>query len=118
MSTKSAMTTDTDAIRERLALVAHFGTDWSYDDSDDGWTVSYATDHPQAGHLATVADYGEHVADLIAHAPRDLAALLAEVDRLRGVLDSITANESVVVAKADLADGMLAALRATATPTT
>jgi hypothetical protein len=109
---------DTAAIRERLALVSGYGTDWSYEDDDASrtWVVSYATDNPLAGLVATVPDYGEHLADLIAHAPADLAALLDEVDRLRGVLDSITANESVVIAKADLADGMRAALRAKATP--
>lgn len=86
MSTTNAMTTDLDAIRTRLALTAHFGTDWTYDDHGDGWTVSYETDRPQAGHLATVADYAEAVADLFAHAPRDLTALLDEVDRLRAEL--------------------------------
>lgn len=83
MSTTNA---DLDAIRTRLALTAHFGTDWTYDDRGDGWTVSYETDHPQAGHLATIPDYAEAVADLFAHAPADITALLDEVDRLRAEL--------------------------------
>lgn len=79
----STTTTDLDAIRTRLALAAHFGTDWTYDDHGDGWTVSYATDHPQTGLMATVPDYGEAAADLIANAPRDLTALLAVIDHLK-----------------------------------
>lgn len=111
---------DTDAIRDRLLRASGYGTDWSYEDDDANrtWVVGYATTNPQAGLIATVPDYGEQIADLIAHAPADLTALLAEVDRLRGVLDSITANDSVVIAKDDLAEGMFAALRAKATPFT
>lgn len=111
---------DTNAIRERLALVSGYGTDWSYEDDDANrtWVVGYATTNPQAGLIATVPDYGEQIANLIAHAPADLTALLAEVDRLRGVLDSITANDSVVITKADLADGVRAALRAKTAPLT
>lgn len=80
------MSADLDAIRTRLTVTEHFGIDWTYDDHGDGWTVSYKTDHPQAGHLATIPDYAEAVADLFAHAPRDLTALLDEVDRLRAEL--------------------------------
>lgn len=82
----STTNSDLDAIRTRLALTVHFGTDWTYDDRGDGWTVSYETDHPQAGHLATIPDYAEAVTDLLVHAPCDLTVLLAEVDRLRDEL--------------------------------
>lgn len=80
------MSIDIAAIRARLAHTAHFGTDWAHDEHPDGWAVSYDTTTPQAGHLATVADYAEPVADLLAHAPRDLESLLAEIDRLRAEL--------------------------------
>lgn len=85
MSAENAMTTDIDAIRERLALVSGYGTDWSYEDDDENrtWVVGYATTNPQAGLIATVPDYGEQIADLIANAPRDLAALLAVIDHLK-----------------------------------
>jgi MoxR-like ATPase len=83
-------TTDTDAIRERLALISGYGTDWSYeDDASRTWTVSYTTDNPQAGLIATVPDYGEALADLIAHAPADLTALLAENAALKAKLNRL-----------------------------
>jgi hypothetical protein len=44
---------------------------------DDAWAISYATD---TGQIA------QKDADLIAHAPADLAYLLAEVERLQGIM--------------------------------
>ncbi len=84
MSTINAMTVDLEAIRERLAMAAHFGTNWDYGDDPVNyeWTVSYATDNPKAGLIAPIPDYGEPIAELIAHAPRDLTDLLAVVDHL------------------------------------
>lgn len=35
MDTKNAMTVDLEAIRERIAIVAHLGTDWTYIDDPD-----------------------------------------------------------------------------------
>lgn len=40
-------------------------------------------DTPGAGLAATVPDYGEHIADLFANAPKDVAALLAVVHHLK-----------------------------------
>lgn len=91
MSTTNAMTTDIDAIRDRLLRASGYGTDWTYQDDDANrtWVVSYATDNPLAGLVATVPDYGEHLADLIAHAPADLAALLAENAALKAKLNRL-----------------------------
>src|SRR5690554_8144250 len=78
----STTNSDLDAIRTRLALTVHFGTDWTYDDRGDGWTLSYETDHPQAGHLATIPDYPEAVTDPLVHPPRHPTVPPPEVDRL------------------------------------
>ena len=84
MNTQNAMTVDLEAIRERLAVVAHLGTDWTYidDPKNHNWLVAYDMNTPGAGLAATVPDYGEHIADLIANAPKDLTSLLAAVDHL------------------------------------
>lgn len=78
-------TADLEAIRERLALIDGYTTPWDYQDDDENhtWVIGYTTDNPKAGLVATVPDYGEHLADLIANAPTDLKALLAMVDHLR-----------------------------------
>ncbi|WP_160051223.1 hypothetical protein [Nocardiopsis sp. FR26] len=75
-------------IRERLTLVAHFGTDWETapDDDTHDWHITYPSEREDAGLVATVPDYGEHIAELIVNAPRDLAALVGEVQRLRAEL--------------------------------
>ena len=109
MSNTNATTTDLDAIRTRLTHAVHFGIDWTYDDRGDGWTVSYPTDQPQAGHLATIPDYAEAVADLFAHAPRDLTVLLAEVDRLRDELRRVRRDAEEAGARSMREQAMLAA---------
>jgi hypothetical protein len=120
MSTVNAETVDLEAIRERLALVAHFGTDWEVipDADDHDWIVAYPSDRDDAGHLAAVPDYGEHVAELIANAPKDLTDLLAEVDQLRferdqwkGSCELARGSERVLTRQRDEARAEVARLR-------
>ena len=109
---------DLNNIRERVNSIGYLDTaDWTDTRQDDG-TIRIHVDRG-AGDLtvATLPDWGGHVSTWLVSAHTDMQALLDEVDRLRAALDSITANESVVISKADLADGLTAALRATATPT-
>jgi len=79
---------DLDAIRHRVPL-GHEGP-WyvEFDEETGRWSVGYPSDNPLAGLIATVPDYGHHLAEFIAHARQDVPALLAEVDRLRMVVDA------------------------------
>ncbi|MFF3848022.1 hypothetical protein [Streptomyces sp. NPDC002328] len=75
-------------IRESIPTV--YGPPWTlHPNWEDGtWRVMYATDHPLAGLVATVPDYGEHLAEFIATARAAVPELLAEIDRLRAELAS------------------------------
>jgi hypothetical protein len=79
-------------IQARIPVVYEGPWDFEWDDSDTGqpdcWVVSYSSDHPLAGLVAEVPDYGAELAEFIAHARTDVPALLAEVDRLRAALDA------------------------------
>lgn len=77
MSTKNAMTTDLDAIRERLNAAVHLGSQLT--DSGD-WAASYAA---SLRALWSTSHLNGLDIDLLAHAPTDIAALLAMVDHLR-----------------------------------
>jgi hypothetical protein len=67
-----------------------YAAPWTYDFEGDQWWVGYATDNPLAGLIATVPDYGERLAEFIAHAREDIPALLAEVQRLTAELAAMT----------------------------
>lgn len=73
-------------IRESIPTV--YGPPWTVhpDMEDDTWHVMYATDHPLAGLVAVVPDYGAHLAEFIATARAAVPELLAEIDRLRDEL--------------------------------
>lgn len=73
-------------IRESIPTV--YGPPWTvHPDWEDGtWRVMYATDHPLAGLVAVVPDYGSHLAEFIATARAAVPELLAEIERLRGEL--------------------------------
>lgn len=83
-------TTQEQAIRARLAAATE--GPWTVDDDDPEYII-----FPEKGGydglvIAKVADQDgalfpvEHNGQFIAHAPTDIAALLAEIDRLRGEL--------------------------------
>jgi len=76
-------------IRESIPTV--YGPPWTVhpDMDDDVWRVQYATDHPLAGLVCEVPDYGAHLAEFIATARAAVPELLAEIGRLRGVLEEI-----------------------------
>ncbi|MFE9382320.1 hypothetical protein ACFYMO_03650 [Streptomyces sp. NPDC007025] len=60
---------------------------WVYRPSDEGdWWVEYPSDNPQAGHVATVPDYGENLAFFIAKARTAVPELIDEVMRLQAEL--------------------------------
>ncbi|RCV51195.1 hypothetical protein [Marinitenerispora sediminis] len=71
-------------IRERLNNVSHLPS-WEIapDLSDSGeWVIRYRDADGETGLVATVPDHGYAIAELVADAPADIAALLAEVDAL------------------------------------
>ncbi|MEU9208517.1 hypothetical protein AB0D27_11325 [Streptomyces sp. NPDC048415] len=78
-------------IRESVPTV--YGPPWTVDpDMEDGtWRVLYATDHPLAGLVAQVPDYGSHLAEFIATAREAVPELLDEIDRLRDELAEVKA---------------------------
>ncbi|MEU0207392.1 hypothetical protein [Streptomyces canus] len=71
-------------IRDSIPTV--YGPPWTVhpDMDDDVWRVRYATDHPLAGLVCEVPDYGAHLAEFIATARAAVPELLAEIERLRG----------------------------------
>jgi hypothetical protein len=77
---------DLDAIARRVPT--HYDAPWRVEyleasaDNAERWLVGYATDNPLAGLVAAVPDYGEDLAEFIAHARTDVPVLLAEVARL------------------------------------
>ncbi|MEW2250421.1 hypothetical protein AB0907_24140 [Streptomyces sp. NPDC006975] len=73
-------------IRESIPTV--YRAPWTVhpDWEDDTWRVMYATDHPLAGLVAVVPDYGSHLAEFIATARTAVPELLDEIDRLRALL--------------------------------
>ncbi|MEV4033424.1 hypothetical protein [Streptomyces umbrinus] len=73
-------------IRDSIPTV--YGPPWTVHPNmeDSTWHVMYATDHPLAGLVAVVPDYGAHLAEFIAAARAAIPELLAEVDRLRDKL--------------------------------
>lgn len=78
--------------RQRLAEIADriphgYPGPWTVTPAKNGdggldWLIGYPTDNPDAGLVATVPDYGEGLAEFIAHARQDVVDLLAEVHRL------------------------------------
>lgn len=87
-------------IRESIPAV--YGPPWSVhpDMDDDTWHVMYATDHPLAGLVAVVPDYGAHLAEFIATARAALPELLDEIDRLREELAEVRAETFLEAANA------------------
>ncbi|MFF9097590.1 hypothetical protein ACF1AX_31265 [Streptomyces sp. NPDC014802] len=96
-------------IRESIPTV--YGPPWTvHPDWDDGtWRVMYATDHPLAGLVAVVPDYGSHLAEFIATARAAVPELLAEIDRLRSAA-------AAPVDRAALRDRIAEALHGDQTP--
>ena len=70
----------------RDSIPTTYGPPWTVhpDMDDDVWRVKYATDHPLAGLVCEVPDYGAHLAEFIATARAAVPELLAEIDRLKG----------------------------------
>ena len=78
------MTAELDLAAIEARMPAVYDGPWYVQPADDGrWLVGYPTDNPKAGLIATVPDYGEHLAEFIAAARTDVPALVAEVRRLR-----------------------------------
>ncbi|MEV7389589.1 hypothetical protein [Streptomyces sp. NPDC091215] len=75
----------------RDSIPTTYGPPWTVhpDMDDDVWRVKYATDHPLAGLVCEVPDYGAHLAEFIATARAAVPELLAEIDRLRSTLEQI-----------------------------
>lgn len=74
----------------RNSIPTVYSPPWTIEPIEDGaWRVLYATDHPLAGLVCEVPDYGEHLAEFIAAARAAVPELLAELDRVRGVLTEI-----------------------------
>lgn len=72
------------AIRARVQAATPKGAAWTYS-TQDGEEYWFAEDHypiAGAGVTVVVGTNGEAVADMIAHAPSDLAALLTAYDTL------------------------------------
>lgn len=69
----------------RESIPTAYGPPWTvHPDMEDGtWRVQYATDHPLAGLVAEVPDYGAHLAEFIATARAAVPELLDEIERLR-----------------------------------
>jgi hypothetical protein len=89
-------TLDLEPIKERLDK-AH--TEWgpwkAKEDSWDGYSVVIDDNGPGVSIIAEQIGQGEDGgrgdAEMIAHAPEDIAALVAEVERLRGQIDAVRA---------------------------
>ena len=87
-------TIDLEPIKERLDK-AH--TEWgpwkAKEDSWDGYSVVIDDNGPGVSIIAEQIGQGEDEgrgdAEMIAHAPSDLAALVAEVERLRGQVNAV-----------------------------
>lgn len=92
MSTNDPLTQEQlDAIRERLDAATE--GPWMPDNDEPGYVIAPGDPSGWDGYLiASTVDHDgglfvqEHNAELIAHAPQDLTALLAEVERLRNEL--------------------------------
>ena len=92
------MTTfDLEPIKERLAAATPGPWEMSYD-ADDKWTSITGQPYDDGGQWLVCPEVatceGEPDADstFIAHAPEDIAALVAEVERLRGQIDARAAE--------------------------
>ena len=89
-------TLDLEPIKERLDK-AH--TEWgpwkAKEDSWDGYSVVIDDNGPGVSIIAEQIGQGEDGgwgdAEFIAHAPEDIAALISEVERLRGQIDAVKA---------------------------
>ena len=68
---------------------------WQVEEGWEGYRVFYKDDGPGdlpiAEEICQGTDSGEALAEFIAHAPGDIAALIAEVERLRGQIDAVRA---------------------------
>lgn len=69
-------------------IPAIYGAPWTTEPGTDEhghlvWHVRYATDNPDAGLVATLPDYAEHLAEFTAAARTNVPRLLREVKRLR-----------------------------------
>lgn len=84
---------DTDAITARLAKVQHPPWRMHYPGiigDAAGWTVATCGHHHDNSYLEpSASDHG----DFVAHAPGDIAALLAEVARLRHAVERCGASQ-------------------------
>ncbi|MGW5465191.1 hypothetical protein [Streptomyces sp. NPDC003996] len=89
-------------IRESIPTV--YGPPWTLEpDMVDGtWRVMYATDHPLAGLVAVVPDYGAHLAEFIATARAAVPELLGEIQRLRAELANRPQAGPLVVSRYDV----------------
>jgi hypothetical protein len=104
----AAESLDLDAIRARVPT--HYDAPWRVEyleasaDDADRWLVGYATDNPLAGLVAAVPDYGEDLAEFIAHARTDVPALLAALARSRAANQALgEQHQAAVNGLADLA---------------
>jgi hypothetical protein len=87
------MTVDLEAIKARLA--ARTGGDWYVHSPTESENRILTTPPPTRGIRCVAEDVSDADAALISHTPTDLAALVAEVERLREVIRSEGYAESV-----------------------
>ena len=68
---------------------------WQVEEGWEGYRVFYEDDGPGdlpiAEGICQGTDGGEALAEFIAHAPEDIAALITEVERLRGQVEAVRA---------------------------
>lgn len=86
----------------RDSIPTAYGPPWTVhpDMEADVWRVMYATDHPLAGLVAEVPDYGAHLAEFIATARAAVPELLAEIGRLRAEVATLSADRASVYREA------------------
>lgn len=83
---------DLQAIEARLAAAPE-PEKWQVEEGWEGYRVFYKDDGhgdlPIAEEICQGTDSGEALAEFIAHAPKDMRALIDEVGRLSGLLDVV-----------------------------
>jgi hypothetical protein len=97
--TTAPLTTEREQeIRDSIPTV--YTAPWTVEPMEDNtWRVMYATDHPLAGLVAEVPDYGAQLAEFIAEARTAVPELLAEIDRLRAAAEVFRAEFGNLVVK-------------------
>ena len=85
---------DLQAIEARLEAAPE-PEKWQVEEGWEGYRVFYKDDGPGdlpiAEGICQGTDSGEALAEFIAHAPGDIAALITEVDTLRGQVEAVRA---------------------------